>query len=80
MRSRASKQMTALARALGTKQAGLMARIEELGGGPRRLSELGADHDRIDDAVKGILARKELFRTPNPPDAAAIRELIESAW
>jgi alcohol dehydrogenase class IV len=80
MRSRASKQMTGLARALGTKQAGLMARIEELGGGPRRLSELGADHDRIDDTVKGILARKELSRTPDPPDAAAIRELVESAW
>lgn len=80
MRPRASKQMTALARALGTKQDGLMARIAELGGGPRRLSELGTELDRIDDAVKGILARQELAMTPDPPDAAEIRALIESAF
>jgi alcohol dehydrogenase class IV len=80
MRARASKQMTALARALGTKQDGLFGRIETLGGGPRRLAELGADPDRIDDAVKGILARKELAMTPDPPDAAEIRSLIESAF
>ena len=80
MRPRASKQMTALARALGTKQDGLADRIEALGGGPRRLSELGADRERIDDAVKGILARPELEMTPDPPDAAEVRALIESAW
>jgi alcohol dehydrogenase class IV len=80
MRARASKQMTALARALQTKQDGLFHRIEALGGGPRRLAELGADPDRIGDAVKGILARQELAMTPDPPDAAQIRSLIESAF
>ncbi|MGH2986470.1 MAG: hypothetical protein ACRDLO_07275, partial [Solirubrobacterales bacterium] len=80
MRPRASKQMTALARALGTKQEGLFERIEALGGGSRRLAELGADPDRIDDAVKGILARRELGMTPDPPDAAEVRSLIESAF
>jgi alcohol dehydrogenase class IV len=80
MRPRASKQMTGLARALGTKQDGLADRLEALGGGPRRLGELGADRERIDDAVKGILARPELELTPDPPAAAEIRALIESAW
>jgi alcohol dehydrogenase class IV len=77
---RAGKEMTALARALGTKRAELDARIEELGGGPRRLSELGADRSAIGEAVRVIIARPELQLTPDPPDEAEIRALIESAW
>ena len=73
--------MTALARALGTKQAGLFDRLVELGGGPRRLSELGdADREQLDEAVKAILARPELQMTPDPPDEREIRALIEAAW
>ena len=68
MRPRASKQMTALARALGTKQAGLAKRIEELGGGRRRLVGARAPTaSAIDDAVKAILARPELQMTPESP-------------
>ncbi len=81
MRERAGKQMTALARALGTKQAELFDRLVELGGGPRRLSELGdADRKQLDEAVKAIMARPELQMTPDPPDDAEIRALIETAW
>jgi alcohol dehydrogenase class IV len=80
MRGRASRQMTALARALGTKQDGLFGRLEELGGGPRRLSELGAEEELIGDAVTAIMARSELRSTPDPPDEAEVRALIESAW
>jgi alcohol dehydrogenase class IV len=81
MRERASKQMTALARALGTKQAGLFDRLVELGGGPRRLAELGdADRKQLDEAVKAIMARPELQMTPDPPDDTEIRALIETAW
>jgi alcohol dehydrogenase class IV len=80
MRPRASKQMTALARALGTKQAGLAKRITELGGGRRRLSELGADPAGLNDVVAGILARPELRSMPEPPDEAEIRSLLEAAW
>jgi alcohol dehydrogenase class IV len=80
LRPRASRAMTALGRALGTRQADLADRLEELGGGPRRLSELEADPDRLEEAVKGVLARPELERTPDPPDAAELRALIESAW
>ena len=81
LRPRAGKQMTALARALGTKQAGLFDRLVELGGGPRRLSQLGdGDRTDLDAAVKTIMARAELQMTPDPPDAAEIRALVEAAW
>ncbi|MQA75445.1 MAG: iron-containing alcohol dehydrogenase [Solirubrobacterales bacterium] len=77
---RAGPQMTALARALRCKRAALAARIEELGGGPRRLSELGAERDGIDEAVAAMLARPELALTPEPPDAGELRGLVEAAW
>ncbi|MDX6581383.1 MAG: maleylacetate reductase [Solirubrobacterales bacterium] len=77
---RAGKQMTALARALGTKQDGLRERVEELGGGPRRLSAIGAERDNLDAAVKAIMARPELQMTPDVPGEREIRALIESAW
>ncbi len=64
---RAGKQMTALARALGTRRDGLAKRIVELGGGRRRLSALGADEDGIDDAINAIIARPEL---PDDPRSA----------
>ena len=80
MRPRAGPQITALARALGVKQGGLAKRLVELGGGPRRLSELGAEPERVDDAVKGVMARAELQATPDPPDEAEIRAMIEAAW
>ena len=70
LRSRAGPQMTALARALGSKQAELADRVTGLGGGPRRLSELGADRSRLEAAVKGITARPELQLTPDVPGRA----------
>lgn len=80
LRSRAGPQMTALARALGAKQGDLAQRVAELGGGPRRLSQLGAEQDGIEAAVKAIIARPELQLTPDVPGAREIRELIETAW
>jgi alcohol dehydrogenase class IV len=77
---RAGPQMTALARALGTKRAELPERIRELGGGRRRLSKLGADRDRLDDAVRAIMERQELRLTPDVPGEREIRELIDKAW
>ncbi len=80
MRPRAGKSMTALARALGTKQDGLADRLTELGGGPRTLRELGADREGLGRVVEGILARPELELTPDPPAEPEIRALLESAW
>jgi alcohol dehydrogenase class IV len=80
MRPRAGKQMTALARALGVKQGDLATRIQELGGGRRRLSDLGAEKGAINEALKGILARPELEMTPDPPGKAELKAMIERAW
>jgi alcohol dehydrogenase class IV len=80
MAGRAPRAISALAKALGTPKARLGARITELGGGPRTLSKLGAKKAGVNDAVKAILARPELQMTPDPPDAAELRSLIESAW
>jgi alcohol dehydrogenase class IV len=77
---RAPKQIGALARALGTKRDGLRERAEELGGGPRRLSQLDPDRNRLDAAVKAIMARPELQLTPDVPGEREIRALIEDAW
>jgi alcohol dehydrogenase class IV len=77
---RVSRPMTALARALGVKRADLAERVRELGGGRRRLSELGGSRERVDGAVKAILARPELQLTPDVPGEREIRELIDAAW
>ena len=74
-------QMTALARALGTKQAELAERVTELGGGRRRLCATSAPSaTALERAVKAIIARPELQLTPDVPGAREIRELIEAAW
>ena len=80
MRDRAPEAIEALAEALGTETDWIEGRIETLGGGPRRLSELGAERESIDAAVEGIIARPELNLTPDPPGTDEIRALIESAW
>ena len=80
VRRRAPDAIAALAGALGTSPAAISARIEELGGGRHRLSDLGADASRIDAALDGMLARPELAMTPDPPDRSELRALIESAW
>jgi len=77
---RAGTRMTALARALGTKRAGLAERVEELSGGRRTLSAVGADRAKLELALDTILGRDELEMTPDPPDRDELRELIESAW
>ena len=77
---RAGKKMTALAKALGTRRAALAERIEELGGGPRKLSEVGADRSKLELTLDAIQGRDELQMTPDPPGREELRELIEAAW
>jgi alcohol dehydrogenase class IV len=77
---RVGKQMTALARALGTKRGALAERVEELSGGRRALSAVGADRSKLELALDTILDRAELQMTPDPPDRDELRDLIESAW
>jgi alcohol dehydrogenase class IV len=80
MRDRAPAAIEALAEALGTEIERIEGRIETLGGGPRRLSGLGADESGIGEAVEAMAARPELGFTPDPPDAGELRSLVESAW
>jgi alcohol dehydrogenase class IV len=80
MRRRSPAAIGALAAALGTDSEGVAARIEELGGGPRRLSDHGGDPDRVEAAIEAVLGREQLANTPDPPDGDELRGLIESAW
>ncbi len=80
MLSRAPEAIESLAAALGTDGAGIRERIEALGGGPRKLSELGADRGRLRRALDAILSRAELRNTPDPPGRQELDELLEAAW
>jgi len=68
-----------LAASLDTNHAGLSRRIEGLGR-PPRLSEVGGDASKLDDAIEAMLQRPELQRVPRPPDAAELRNLVARAW
>jgi alcohol dehydrogenase class IV len=80
MRGRAPEEIASLAHALGVEPGEIRSRIESLGGGPRRLGELGGNPDRIESACKAMVERSELANTPDPPDLAELRRLVEDAW
>jgi maleylacetate reductase len=79
MSERAPGELTALAGALGIEPESLSQRIYELGQ-PPRLGELGADHDRLDEALEAIQERQELGFTPAPPSREHLRAIVEAAW
>jgi alcohol dehydrogenase class IV len=76
---RAPEAFEGLAISLGTALPGLPARIEELGE-PERLSTLGGDDSRLDEALEAMLQRPELQRVPRPPSPDELRKLVRSAW
>jgi alcohol dehydrogenase class IV len=76
---RAPEAYEQLAEVLATEREGLASRIEELGR-PPRLSEVGGDASKLDEAIEAMLQRSELQRVPYPPDGAELRELVERAW
>jgi alcohol dehydrogenase class IV len=80
MRSRAPEQVEALAEALGTDANRIEGRIDELGG-HRRIGELGADRDRIDEVVEVAMARPELVRmTPGEVERSDLAGILAAAW
>jgi alcohol dehydrogenase class IV len=80
MRQRAPEQVETLAEALRTDPDGLRERIDELAG-HRRLGEVGADHDRIDEVVDGAMARPELQQmTPGEVERADLEGILAAAW
>jgi alcohol dehydrogenase class IV len=81
MRDRTPEQIAALAGALGVNPAGIGGRIADLGGGERRLGELGADADLLDEVIEVAWSRPELFAmTPGKLDRSELRDLLESVW
>jgi alcohol dehydrogenase class IV len=80
MLPRAPDEIAALARALGAEAAEIRLRIESLGGGARRLRELGGSADRLESARHAMLQRPELANTPDPPGPEELRRLLEDAW
>jgi alcohol dehydrogenase class IV len=80
MRSRAPEQVDALAKALGTDADGIEARIDDLAGN-RRIGELGADRNRIDEVVEVAMARPDLVRmTPGEVQSSDLAGILQSSW
>jgi alcohol dehydrogenase class IV len=83
MSSRAPRAVAELAAALGAErrpEAG-PDRVAELAAlaGVTRLSEIGVEPGAVDAIVDQILARPDLVNTPDPPDEAELRALVERA-
>jgi alcohol dehydrogenase class IV len=77
MRGRAPEEIASLAHALGAEPDEIRSRIESLGGGPRRLGDVGGNPDRVEAACQAMLERPELANTPDPPGLAELRRLVE---
>lgn len=83
MAHRAPRQIASLAGALGTSAGAIGARISELAGGSRRLSDLGVPIDKaqIETVLDVISSRGDTAaNTPDPPDREQLRALISGAW
>jgi maleylacetate reductase len=80
MRARAPEQIEGLARTLGTDPGRISERIDELAG-HRRIGQLGADRDRIDEVVEVAMARPDLPRmTPGEVERSDLMAILEAAW
>jgi alcohol dehydrogenase class IV len=80
MRERAPEQIEALATALGTDPDHVSERIADLGG-QRRLGELGADRDRLDEVLDAAMARPDLAKqTPGEVQRSDLEAILEAAW
>jgi alcohol dehydrogenase class IV len=81
MRERAPAQIEALAQALGTDPENIRSRIEDLAGGRRRLSQLGAERACVDPLLDAAMARPELeHMTPGQVRREDLARVIGEAW
>jgi alcohol dehydrogenase class IV len=80
MVARAPDRLADLAAAIETDPDDIEARVLQLGGEPAGLGALGADRDRLGDALDSMLVRPELAFAPDPPGRDELEQLIESAW
>jgi alcohol dehydrogenase class IV len=77
---RAPEAFEGLAASLGTDLPGLPRRIEELGQ-PQRLSTLGGDESKLDEALDAMLERPEMERVPGPtPTREDLEQLVQRVW
>ena len=80
MRDRAPEQINDLASALGTDSAGIRERIADLAG-HRRLGELGADRDRLEELLDVAMARPELdHMTPGEIERPDVAAILDASW
>jgi alcohol dehydrogenase class IV len=77
---RAPDELTSLAESIGTTPDQIEPRILELGGNPAGLGAVGADREKLDQAIESMLIRPELAFTPEPPSRDELAQLIASAW
>jgi alcohol dehydrogenase class IV len=81
MLGRAPDRIGALAEALGADPDAIRTRIESLGGGRRRLGELGGDPEKRDEVIEVAMARPELFHmTPGELTRGDLERVLGQAW
>jgi maleylacetate reductase len=80
MTPRAPDGLAPLATALETDPDNIESRVLQLGGNPPGLGQLGADRDKLDQALEAMLLRPELAFAPEPPTRDELAQLIEAAW
>jgi alcohol dehydrogenase class IV len=77
---RAPDGLVLLATALGTDPDEIEARILQLGGSPPGLGDLGADRNKLPQALESMQLRPELAFTPDPPTGEELEQLVDQAW
>jgi len=78
--AQAPDRLADIAAAIETDPEDIEARVLELGGDPPGLGAIGADRAQLDQALDAMIVRPELAFAPDPPDRAALEQLVESAW
>ncbi|HEX6782344.1 MAG TPA: iron-containing alcohol dehydrogenase [Solirubrobacterales bacterium] len=76
---RASEPYDRLAAALGTERHRLAERVTDIGR-PQRLSEVGGDESKLDEAIEAMLQRSEFASVPGPPTTGDLERLVGEAW
>jgi hypothetical protein len=78
MRSREPAAIAALAETIGASPERLFESLTELGGGERRLGELGGDRSKLEPVLESIHGRLGGMR--DAPSVEDLRVLAENAW
>jgi alcohol dehydrogenase class IV len=76
---RAPEPYERLAAALDDERDRLAERVAELGR-PPRLSVVGGDESKLDEAIEAMQKRPELQHVPGPPTAEDLMRLVQQAW